>query len=322
MFDYKLLAALSAVVEQAGFERAAQVLGLSQPAVSQRIKLLEARIGRPVLVRATPPVPTETGRRLLYHVQQVLLLERDLRQYVPTLDEDGAPERLRLAINADSLATWWAAAVGQFCFEQRILLDLVVDDQAVSLKRLRAGEVAACVCANERPLSGARSELLGAMRYRAVASPGFRLRHFTGPVTAQQIACSPALVFGPDDYLQHRYLASLGYEGGFQHHYCPSSEGFIRMAEAGVGWGLVPELQILEQLRDGRLQELFADTPIDVPLYWHYWRNSGDVLKRMTEHLLASTPRWLIVPRTTAVLALGASLPSPERLGVPLNPPR
>ena len=76
MFDYKLLAALAAVVEQGGFERAAQLLGLSQSAVSQRIKLLEARVGQPVLLRAAPPAPTEIGRRLLNHVQQVRLLER------------------------------------------------------------------------------------------------------------------------------------------------------------------------------------------------------------------------------------------------------
>lgn len=67
MFDYKLLAALAAVVEQGGFERAAQALGLSQSAVSQRIKLLEARVGQPVLVRETPPHPTDLGRRLLNH---------------------------------------------------------------------------------------------------------------------------------------------------------------------------------------------------------------------------------------------------------------
>ena len=65
MFDYKLLAALAAVVEQAGFERAAQALGLSQSAISQRIKLLEARVGQPVLLRDTPPRPTELGQRLL-----------------------------------------------------------------------------------------------------------------------------------------------------------------------------------------------------------------------------------------------------------------
>ncbi len=97
MFDYKLLSALAAVVEQAGFERGAQVLGLSQSAISQRIKLLEARVGQPVLVRATPPTPTDIGRRLLNHVQQVRLLERDLQSQVPALDEEGMPERLRIA---------------------------------------------------------------------------------------------------------------------------------------------------------------------------------------------------------------------------------
>ena len=294
MFDYKLLSALAAVVEQAGFERAAQVLGLSQSAISQRIKLLEARIGQPVLIRATPPSPTEIGRRLLNHVQQVRLLERDLQSAVPALDDEGLPERLRIALNADSLATWWAVAVGDFCAEQHLLLDLVVEDQTVGLKRMRAGEVAACLCASERPVAGARSVLLGAMRYRALASPTFIARHFPEGVSAGLLPKTPALVFGPDDFLQHRYLASLGVDGGFEHHLCPSSEGFIRLTEAGLGWGLVPELQVREQLASGALVELLADKPIDVPLYWHHWRNGGQLLGQLTEHLTRSAPRWLV----------------------------
>ena len=294
MFDYKLLSALAAVVEQAGFERAAQVLGLSQSAISQRIKLLEARIGQPVLIRATPPSPTEIGRRLLNHVQQVRLLERDLQSAVPALDDEGLPERLRIALNADSLATWWATAVGDFCADQHLLLDLVVEDQNVGLKRMRAGEVAACLCASERPVAGARSVLLGAMRYRALASPAFIARHFPEGVSAGLLPKTPALVFGPDDFLQHRYLASLGVDGGFEHHLCPSSEGFIRLTEAGLGWGLVPELQVREQLASGALVELLADKPIDVPLYWHHWRNGGQLLGQLTEHLTRSAPRWLV----------------------------
>ena len=293
MFDYKLLSALAAVVEQAGFERAAQVLGLSQSAISQRIKLLEARIGQPVLIRATPPTPTEIGRRLLNHVQQVRLLERDLQSAVPALDDEGLPERLRIALNADSLATWWAPAVGDFCAEQHLLLDLVVEDQTVGLKRMRAGEVAACLCASERPVAGARSVLLGAMRYRALASPAFIARHCPDGVSAALLSKTPALVFGPDDFLQHRYLAALGVDGGFEHHLCPSSEGFIRLAEAGLGWGLVPELQVREQLERGMLVELLPDKPIDVPLYWHHWRNGGQLLSQLTEHLSRSASRWL-----------------------------
>ncbi|MBX8487897.1 LysR family transcriptional regulator ArgP [Pseudomonas cichorii] len=294
MFDYKLLSALAAVIEQAGFERAAQVLGLSQSAVSQRIKLLEARIGQPVLVRATPPTPTDIGRRLLNHVQQVRLLERDLQGLVPALDENGLPERLRIAINADSLATWWAPTVGAFCAEQRLLLDLVVEDQDVGLKRMRAGEVAACLCGSERPVAGARSQLLGAMRYRALASPAFIERYFAEGVSPEKLMRSAALVFGPDDFLQHRYLALLGCEGGFEHHLCPSSEGFLRMIEAGVGWGLVPELQVQTQLQQGSLRELVPERYIDVPLYWHHWRNGGQLLTRLTENLVQQASKWLV----------------------------
>lgn len=294
MFDYKLLAALAAVVEQAGFERAAQVLGLSQSAVSQRIKLLEARVGQPVLVRATPPAPTEIGRRLLNHVQQVRLLERDLQGQVPALDEGGLPERLRIALNADSLATWWAAAVGDFCAEHRVLLDLVVEDQDVGLKRMRAGDVAACVCASDRPVAGARSLALGAMRYRALASPGFIARHFAHGVVPAALAQVPAIVFGPDDLLQHRYLATLGVEGGFAYHLCPSSEGFVRLTEGGLGWGLVPEQQVRGELARGELLELIPNQAIDVPLYWHHWRNGGELLARLTGHLTRAAADCLV----------------------------
>ncbi|MGB4073542.1 LysR family transcriptional regulator ArgP [Pseudomonas sp.] len=298
MFDYKLLAALAAVVEQAGFDRAAQVLGLSQSAVSQRIKLLEARVGQPVLVRALPPAPTEIGRRLLNHVQQVRLLERDIQAQVPALDEGGLPERLRIALNADSLATWWAAALGEFCSQQRVLLELVVEDQDVGLKRMRSGDVAACVCASERPVAGARALLLGAMRYRALASPAFIARHFPDGVTAQALAHAPAIVFGPDDLLQHRYLSGLGIEGGFAHHLCPSSEGFVRLAQAGLGWGLMPELQVQAELARGELVELIADQPIDVPLYWHHWRNGGELLGELTRHLQRHTATWLVAAQS------------------------
>ncbi len=296
MFDYKLLAALAAVVEEGGFERAAQRLGLSQSAVSQRIKLLEARVGQPVLVRASPPTPTEIGRRLLNHVQQVRLLERDLRTQVPSLDDGLPPERLRIALNADSLATWWAEAISAFCLERQVLLDLVVEDQDVGLRRMRAGEVAGCLCAAERPVAGARSQFLGAMRYRAVASPAFVARYFPEGVTAGALGRAPAIVFGTDDSLQHRYLDGLGFDGELRHHLCPSSDGFVRLALAGIGWGMVPELQADEALADGRLLDIGPGRTVDVPLYWHHWRNGGELLAGLTEHLRRRASDWLAMP--------------------------
>lgn len=294
MFDYKLLAALAAVVEQGGFERAAQALGLSQSAVSQRVKLLEARVGQPVLVRATPPQPTELGRYLLNHVQQVRLLERDVQRQVPGLEAPQGPPRLRIAINADSLATWWAGAVAGYCQARTLLLEMLVEDQAVGLKRMRGGEVAACVCSAERPVAGARSLALGAMRYRAVASRGFIAHYLDGLIDGQALSRAPMLVFGPDDQLQTRFLASLSSVPGAALHLCPSSEGFVRMAEAGLGWGLIPQQQITQALADGELVDVMPGHWLDVPLYWHHWRHGGELLDGLTAHLQRQVREQLV----------------------------
>jgi len=60
-----------------------------------------------------------------------------------------------------------------------------------------------------------------------------------------------------------------------------------------LGWGLVPELQVREQLERGVLVELLADKPIDVPLYWHHWRNGGQLLGLLTERLIAAASSTL-----------------------------
>ncbi|MCK0767781.1 LysR family transcriptional regulator ArgP [Chromohalobacter canadensis] len=294
MLDYKLLEALAVVVDQGGFERGAHHLGLTQSAVSQRIKLLEARLGQPVLVRTPKLSPTPLGRRLLNHVQQVRLLEHDLLDKIPALGE--REQRLRLAINADSLATWWSPTTGDFCRRQGVLLDLIVEDQDVALKRMRDGEVAGCICATPRPVQGARAHALGSMRYRAIASPGYVSRHFSEGLTHDALRKAPAIVFGPDDRLQHRYLEMRAYKESFPHHLCPSSEGFVHLALAGMGYGLIPERQVERELREGRLVDLDADSYIDVPLYWHHWRHGGDTLDALTAHLLDMSSAWLMPP--------------------------
>src|SRR5690606_41791983 len=94
-------------------------------------------------------------------------------------------------------------------------------------------------------------------------------------------------IFGPDDRLQHRFLESCGFIDSFPHHLCPSSEGFVRLIDAGMGWGLVPALQIGAELAAGRLQEILPGRYVEVPLYWHYWRNGGRLLAALTRQLAA-----------------------------------
>lgn len=288
MLDYKLLQALAAVIEEGGFERAATRLGLSQSAVSQRVKLLETRVGAPVLRRVSPPTATPAGQRLLNHAQQVRLLERDLQQDLPMVGDQDGPTRLRIALNADSLATWWAPAVAEFCARERVLLDLLTDDQDVVQRRMRAGDVAGCVCATAEPVAGARSLLLGNMRYLAVASSTILDSLQTDSVGFEAVLQRlPAVVFGPDDRLQHRFVSACGYTEDFAHHFCPSSEGFVRMLSAGLGWGMVPQLQVKPLLDSGELREIAPGQHVDVPLYWHFWRHGGRLLEALTRHLVS-----------------------------------
>ncbi|MBK1850328.1 LysR family transcriptional regulator ArgP [Marinobacter sp. 1-4A] len=286
MIDYKLLEALATVIETGGFERAGAVLGLSQSAISQRIRTLEVRIGQPVLFRSPVPKATPAGQQLLNHVQQVQLLERDLAKSLPTLSEPTA--RLRIALNADSLATWWATAIGEFCRSEMLLLDMVVEDQDIALRRMREGDVAACLCSNSQPVAGARCIPLGGMTYLPLATPSYKTQYFSQGFNEQSLQSAPAIVFGPNDQLQHRFLAQNGYHGAFPYHLCPSSEGFVKLALAGMGYGMIPEIQAQQEIKTGRLVSIAPGQSLEVELYWHFWRHSGGVMERLTTALKAA----------------------------------
>src|SRR3954468_4976120 len=115
MLDYSALSALAAVVREGSFERAARALHVTPSAVSQRIRLLEERVGCALVVRDQPCRATETGRRLCQHVDRVRLMEQELEGAVAALAPEGvARVPLPVAVNADSLATWFAPAVAAF----------------------------------------------------------------------------------------------------------------------------------------------------------------------------------------------------------------
>lgn len=289
MLDYKLVQALAAVIENGGFERAGEALGLTQSAISQRIKSLEIRLGQPVMTRHPELRPTPAGQKLLNHFHQVQLLERDLGRNIPALAEQTS--RLRIAINADSVATWWASAVAEFCSTENILLDLVIEDQDVGLRRMREGDVAACLCSSPQPVAGARAVPLGSITYRPMATSHYIKRYFPDGIHADALAAAPAIIYGPNDQLQHRFLAGFGYNGRFRYHLCPSSEGFVRFALAGIGYGMIPDIQARHWLDNGSLVDLAPDHGLSVPLYWHFWRHSGETLKSLTRQLERQSKR-------------------------------
>lgn len=296
MLDYASLFALATVVREGSFERAARALHVSPSAVSQRIRLLEERVGCALVVRGQPCRATDMGRRLCQHADRVRLLEHELQADLPSLAAEG-PMRVTLpvAVNADSLATWLAPALTHYAAQAPVLMDVVVDDQDHTADWLRSGAVLAAVTAHARPATGCNSRPLGAMRYRAAASPAFVARYFAQGVGAGSLAQAPGLLFNTKDELQARWVRRLCHRHvDLPCHRLPSSQAFVAAAEAGMGWGMQPEQLIAPQLAAGSLVELVPDTPLDVPLYWQQARAASGVLDGLTRAVLAAARLGLV----------------------------
>lgn len=291
MLDYSALSAVAAVVQTGSFEKAARRLNVTPSAVSQRVKQIEERLGVALIVRGTPCVATETGDRLCRHMETVGLLERDLLTGLPGLGgarESSRPVTVPVAVNADSLATWFLAAAAQFSRASGVLLDISVDDQDHTADWLLKGRVLAAVTGLEAPVTGCRRVALGALRYHATASPDFVARHFADGVTAAALSRAPALIFNQKDGLQSRWIRqTLGMELPLAGHGLPSSEGFVAAALAGMGWGMNPAPLVRAHLAAGRLVELIPGAPLDVPLFWQISRLAADPLAEFTRAVTA-----------------------------------
>jgi LysR family transcriptional regulator (chromosome initiation inhibitor) len=230
------------------------------------------------------------GRRLNQHVDHVRLLEQTLHETLPALaPEGGGMIPLPLAVNADSLATWFAPVVAAFAAQNPVLLEVVVDDQDHTAEWLRNGTVLAAVTGSARPPVGCNSRSLGAMRYLAAATPFFVKRHFQGGVGAGNLARAPSLAFNTKDELQTRWAHRLCHRHvELPRHTLPSPQAFVTATLAGMGWGMHPQALIAGNLEDGSLVELVPDTPLEVPLYWQHARAASALLDDLTRQILAA----------------------------------
>lgn len=296
-FDIDQLSALAAVVHEGSFDAAAQRLHVTPSAVSQRIKALEQQVGRVLVLRTRPCRPTDDGEVLVRLAGQMELLGRDaMAQLVPAPGGSRAApstRRLPVAVNDDSMSTWFPAAVADLPAD--VLLDLRREDQELSADLLRDGTVMAAVTADPRAVQGCRVRRLGAMRYLAVAAPDRRDRWFADGLGAEVFAAAPLLAFNREDGLQERFVASVvGRRTITPHvHYVPSQSAFVGLVEAGLGWGMVPEVAAAPLIAAGALVEIRTGRHLDVPLYWQHWALRTPTLDDLTERVVRAAAKAL-----------------------------
>ena len=293
ILDKKQGEAFLAVTDTGSFEQAAARLQLTASAVSQRVRALEMQLGQPLLVRSRPCRATRAGQRLLRYLVRATLLDDEF--LAETAAEQAAPLSVAIAVNADSLATWFLPALGDFLNREHVLIDLIVDDQDHTYALLEAGQALGCVSSEPRPLRGCVAEPLGVMRYRALAAPGFRGRWFPHGMTAEAVRRATVLVFNRKDRLQSGFLERKFRlpPGTYSCHHIPASEPFMQAVLLGFGWGMVPDLQAGRQLASGELVELAPDDPIHVGLFWHSWKVQSPRLERLSQAVIQAARRVL-----------------------------
>ncbi|MER5296278.1 LysR family transcriptional regulator ArgP [Streptomyces pharetrae] len=288
---------LLAVVDEGTFDAAAAALHVTPSAVSQRVKALEQRTGRVLLLRTKPVRPTESGAIVVRLARQLVRLERDARAELG-LSGAGEPTRVSVAVNSDSLATWFLTALTRVPEDLRLCFELRREDQDHTAVLLQQGLVMAAVTSSSEPVAGCSVRALGTMRYVAVAHPGFAERHLDGPLP-MTLPHAPVVVFDRRDDLQDGFVRLLrrgrGRAGALRHS-VPTSEGFVEAVAAGLGWGMVPEVQAEPLLRTGRLVHLAPDREVDVPLYWQQWKLDSPALAAVARAVTATAAEALRRP--------------------------
>ncbi|MFS3127966.1 ArgP/LysG family DNA-binding transcriptional regulator [Nocardioides sp. Bht2] len=275
-FDLAQLETLLAICEEGTFDAAARRLHLTPSAVSQRIRALEQQTGRVLVNRSTPARATSAGEPLLSLARQQRLLAAEAARLLG----DEAVVDLPVAVNADSLATWFRPVLAAVAARGTAALRLQLSDQAHTQDLLRGGEVLAAVTDDPRPVQGCEVAALGTIRYRPAATPELLDRFARG--RSVDWARIPLVVFNEQDRLQDVVLDRHGVPRPPTVHRVPSSADFLEAVKSGLGWGVLPEAQLEPELASGRLAPLPGGRHLDVTLHWQRWRFASPTLAELT----------------------------------------
>ena len=242
--DAHQLAALAAVIELGSFDAAAEGLHVTPSAVSQRIKTLEQRVGQVLVVREKPCRATAAGVPLLRLAAQTALLESEA--LAETTGGSAELTRIAIAVNADSMSTWFTAVLAAL---PDILFDIRIEDQDHSARLLREGAVMGAVTTERTAVPGCRVHSLGVMRYLPVATPAYLERYLSAGFTREAVAAAPSIAWNRDDALQDMLVRKVFRRAVVRPvHYVPTAEGFGAAVRAGLGWGMYPEQLAAQEL--------------------------------------------------------------------------
>jgi DNA-binding transcriptional LysR family regulator len=262
MLSLKLLESFYWVAKLRNFHAAAVRLRLTQPAISYRVKELEAQIGRPLIVRGGRAMRlTAQGQKLLEQAERMLTAAQDLdRQFRQSGTLTGA---LRLGVT-DAFAVICLPHLLRLMATEHPDLDVsvAVDNSHVLTRKLDEGELDLALVSTPPLLPGLRYEPVGEQRVGWVGS--------TSAADARQadaawIAGSRIFVTPPPsnlDAITAGWFHLVGLELP-RLSVCNSMSAIIGLVQAGAGIGILPLRMVEASIQAGVLIHL--DVPGGLP---------------------------------------------------------
>lgn len=302
MIDQRQAEAFLAIAQHRSFSAAAQQLCISLAAVSLRMRAMETALGQRLLVRGKQVRMTPAGQVVLTHLKQVQLMQADVMSQLAAGSGGVSSWRsVSVAVNADSLATWFLPGVQEALQRHQLVLDIVMDDQDFTHAALKSGDVSGCVSTLAEPLRGCLAQPLGLMRYHCVANAQVvrALRHKpSAQVTRKSMRQVPAIIFNRKDGLQDAFLRSHfgpDMSGQYPTHFIPSTEAYEMAIELGWGWGMVSSQQLAKRAASRPvLLDVMDQAVLDVPLYWHHWEREAPAVQRLTQAVVDAARQALL----------------------------
>ncbi|CAM3087663.1 ArgP/LysG family DNA-binding transcriptional regulator [Vibrio rarus] len=280
MLDHKEIETLVAIVDGQSFDNAAQQLNVSPGAISQRIKSLENRIGSSVLIRSTPPKPTDVGEQVLTFARRMLLLQNEMDLVLSNKSNDSA-RALTIAVNHDTLTCWFMDVIQQLDDQPHLAFDIRVSDTLNTQELLIKGDVIAAITSKNNQIGGCKTRFLGQLEYIPVCSKAFFTAHLGDNFTSQMLASAPIALFDRNDDLIEQFLSQYNLHSNHSKtHYIPSSSALVEVVKQGIGWTMLPKILIENELDDNELL-LLSEKSVLVDLYWNTWEQVSEIIHKV-----------------------------------------
>jgi len=253
------LQAFRMVAQTLNFSAAAELIHITQPALTQRIQSLEKTLGLTLFVRDRKGVKfTDAGLRLLRYCQVKDHLESELLADLGSAPDGKLGGRMRIAGYSSILHSVIMPSLAELLRENpSVHYEFSVHDMGDLLGVLERGEADFVVMDNEAPRNSMATILLGQEKYQLIQS-----RDFVGRDTY--------LDFEPNDSLTEAFLKHQGGERReVSRSYVDNIEGILQAVALGLGQGVVPRHLIRDDLP---VRVVKKAKTMSVPVILNYFR--------------------------------------------------